>query len=381
MNPEDNQQNTPTALDPKRMAKSHQPFSPRRFMHLKQPADNPNTPQPPVALPAVDAIVQTPVTPPPKKQHRRPRPHKRATLLVSLAGVFLISISLIAYVTILGPAASAKRAATSFMEATTGGNLEKLFRDRNIDDELSKEFVLDISGSLLGDYELLDQTSTATKWHFLYALIDSEAEYARITVEKQKSGWQVSSVTLSRDELSLKPNYENTNQTAVSSAELTCLSQQDYSFMTFDQSVPTIDYVTIDEYGFFAERTDSVIFKPDTTEETILGSYYDRWAEFSAGNPDKAWYLEVSGVTFGAGGNSSADFISAKLASDRVNEVKRELASRGIHSDRIKDGDSINIQAQYSNEGIESEIFRKVNVTIKNPCIEKELAPGSKISL
>lgn len=353
------------------------------------------TTQDPQPVPAPTPLTANPSTPTPFTGGGVPvstnGKSKKVIVLIVAVIAALAAVLGAAYFLFLNPAAQAQKASAEFMSAATSGDLDTLYKVSEAEDEDMKSFLKSISDSIKGSgYALLDKTSRDGKWYFLYEVKGAERSRARTIVEKKDGSWEVTSIVVGDEGLRLVPQESSASEdtgaetdTAQKSAgdsasALKCLALEDYRWMNYDKSVPSVDY-TVASDGFVSEKEDSMFFKPDSIEETSFASTYDDWAEFATKNLDKSWTFELRGTTNDKGNNTLALDGSVSLATERANEVKRELVSRGVPENRIVIGDIINNQDEYLDGSYQAEIFRRVSLTIKNPCPGQGLQPGSAV--
>ncbi len=331
-----------------------------------------------------------PMQPNPYQQPGYPAPKNPKSKLAIVLGVILVLL-IAAFVAIyflfLSPAVQAKKASNAFMTAAIDGNTDKLVK-LDGDDESVRGFLDNVAQSLDGDsYSLSEKTSKGKSWYFLYDVSGAKSKYARTVVEKKDGKWVVTSIVHGGDILKLVPDSQSSDASAelqsaaptpTSSNQLACLAQEDYRYLEKTKvAITGTSFVTKKDNGDYNEQTSDMFFKPDSVEEdTAVSPSYDDWADFALKNSDKAWTYELKGSTFDKGNDSTADPTSVKLANERTAEAKRELISRGVPESRIAVADNI-YYADDSLEGSFSDsIYRRVQLTIKNPCVSEGLSPG-----
>ncbi len=349
--------------------------------------DNQPVPQPP-KQPNIQ-VPQPPVQPTPIQQQTGHIPiqpqtnsgkNKTLFIILGIVGAIIVTALIVVLIVFSGGNA-AQKVSDSFMDAATHGDVNALLQLPGAD-ESDRDFLKNVADNFTGNYELIDKGEKDGKHYFLYSLSDAKSNYARLTVE-EKGDWIVTDIVYGDKKLALVPGKVQDDPTTTdvtqptntpsSKPTIACLTQSDYRFMNYDKSVPTVNYVSADEYGYRAIRQDTMFFEPDSIVEHSLPSIYDDWAEFAKNNLDKNWQFRLEGGVYDPDGN--LDPASKALAEQRSAEVKRELESRGVPASKIIDKGAVDQSAAYSN-GYDS-IYRNVSIFIDNPCNVDGYTPDS----
>lgn len=344
-----------------------------------QPVPQPGSqPQQPVAA----AVTQLPPVAAPAQAYpavSQPAKSKKKLFIVigAVLGGLVIAGGLVLVMAL--PAVQSAGFATSFMNNVTAGDVDAALAQTG--DAESKEFLTSATKSLKGAKASItdrkyvkDGTS-----HYLFSVSGVKSKYARVDVIWESGKRIVSGFVYSEKELALVPSAkEDADTTATASEEpstttapatstqsssnLACLVNDDYRYMEYDKSLPTVTFdTTYDPAKFTFNKTDSMFFKPDTTTETSFMAVYDDWADFASKNSAKQWTFRLEGSIYGT------DPAGVTLANQRADKVKGELTKRGVPESRII-VDPAHDYSKESQEPASADIYRRVQVTIDPTC-------------
>lgn len=332
------------------------------------PSQPPVSPEPSVTPPAPEQPVQPAYAPAPAPQQAKSKKGLIIALAIGIPLLIILPIILLVVFAIL-PGIQSAGAANAFMADMTSGNVNAAVTASG--DESAREFLTASSAKLKGNtYKLTNsEYNRSGDSYYLFALSGGDYKSARVIVGKEGAITNaVKSFVYDVKVLALKPGSaaaveenargENTQTTQA----LACLSNDDYKYMTYDKSVPSVTYdTTYDPAKYTINYTANMFFKPDTTNEDSFTSIYDDWADFANRNTDKQWVFHLEGSIYGTNPADQA------LAKQRAEKVKSELTNRGVPASRIV----IDAPHDYSNESQESrlaQIFRRVQVVIDPTC-------------
>lgn len=269
-----------------------------------------------------------------------------------------------------------KSRSNAFMDKVVAGDTGGAITFVNEPDQEDKDFVTSFVNQVKGSkVKLKESTTKDGTFYALYELSGTKYTSARTHLNEVSGTWYVNGMFWGEQPLALIPGQSgastpgssappNASAPAPAASAGTCLVQSDYKWMTYNKEEISVTYdTTYDPEKHTFNRTDSMFFRPDSTNEDSFTSIYDDWTDFAKRTQDKQWKFRLQGSTFGS---DSAAASSKKLANDRSEKVKAELVKRGVPAERI----IIEAPYDYSNEEQDAldDIYRRVQVTVDPTC-------------
>lgn len=294
----------------------------------------------------------------------------------------LLAVAAALYVFVFSAAAQANKASNDFMKAVTTGDTTTLLEKNSDGTEANNTFLETTSELLRGDYALIEKDAENGTYYFLYEVSTDPIRYARTIVENDEEGWSVTSIVHGENKLRLIPGDVEDGQTpsevtsepvqapeptAATPSPQGCLVNDDYRWLSYNDAVPSVNYVTTETDGFLPIYEAVTFFEPDSIKQASTDEY-DYWAEFGTKNSNKNWEFVLKGGVWLNSASTAADPAAIKLANERANEVKRQLVSRGVPEGKITIANPTEHSEEYQ-PGFEAEIFRTTALFVDNGCV------------
>lgn len=381
MNPESNTNPEPLGQPPQPQNPLPQPTPAVEPQPVVQQPIQPAMPTPVAVQPSQPSVLPPQPQAPPQPMNTTqpysavpPKDGKKKGLIIGaiIAGVVALFGILALLAVFFLPVMQSQALATSFLQNVTTGDIEAAVRQTN--DQSSVTFITNASTKLKGQKIKISQTQyhSGQESYYLYSLSEGAYKYARVSTIVRDGKRFVGSLAYSANELRLVPAQSaetssatpsaTTQQTTQASQTSACLSNDDYKWMSYDKSLPSVTYdTTYNPSAYTNNYTADMYFKANTTTEDSFTSIYDDWADFASHNADKQWKFHLEGSIYGT------DPAGQALANQRAEKVKNELIKRGVSADRIV----IEAPHDYSTESQEArsaQIYRRVQIVIDPTC-------------
>lgn len=355
----------------------------------------PIAPVAPVAMPSAPIAPAAPVGPavpdpsamPPGKvtpgAAPKPARSKKPFIFAAIAVVLVLIIGLVAFPAIA--MLQAKQRSDGFMKEITAGNVDGALKFvNNGGDAEDKTFLKSASDSVKGSFKYKESTKKDSKFYALYDLSGGKYVSARTEFSQQSGKWYLDGFVYDTQQLALVPaasteaNKKSTTTdsrpAAKETSALSCLTQDDYKWISYDKQPFTVTFDdTYNPEKFTFNKIEDMFFKPDSVEEDSIIGIYDDWMDFAKRNENKQWKFRLEGSTFGA---DSATAASKKLANDRAERVVAQLVKRGLPKERIV----IDPPHDYSDEEQDalSDIYRRVQLIVDPTCTAASASTGNR---
>ncbi len=339
-----------------------------------QPQPQPQPPvQPPAPTPTATPPVQPPAPSPLQSPLPAPAPPKKSSKKIILIILLVVALPILAvfawfaFATISGvqSMAQSKNNSNAFMSAMTTNNIDEALKYSTDTSESAKQFLMSMAPNIQGKFSLRQESTRGESRFYLYTVEGATNNSARTELKKSNGKWLVEGFNTGSNLAVMGTENTATDSRAAVKTATACLSNDDYKWMNYDKSVPTITYdKTYDPAKHTDNYTSDMFFNPDTTNEKSFTSIYDDWADFAKHNTDKQWRFILEGSTYGSDAIAAS---SQKLATDRAAKVKTELIKRGVPDNRIivKEPHNYGVETQ---DDSKDQIYRRVEITVDPTC-------------